>query len=78
MKTELTSANDIIWELMHGKHKVNITEVDRAVRALDKARQSAEYSSLYWILRKIVNGQGEKDRFFDNTLTTFLLSNDLK
>ena len=56
VKTELTSANDIIWELMHGKLKVNITEVDRAVRALDKARQSAEYSSLYWILRKIVNG----------------------
>ncbi len=56
MKTELTSANDIIWELMHGKLKVNITEVDRAVKALDKARQSAEYSSLYWILRKIVNG----------------------
>ncbi len=52
MKTELTSANDIIRELMHRKLKVNITEVDRAV----KARQSAEYSSLYWILRKIVNG----------------------
>ena len=32
------------------------TEVDRAVKALDKARQNAEYSSLYWILRKIVNG----------------------
>ena len=44
MKTELTSANDIIWELMHRKLKVNITEVDRAVKALDKARQSAEYS----------------------------------
>ena len=56
VKTELTSANDIIWELMHGNHKVNITEVDRAVKALDKARQNAEYSSLYWILRKIVNG----------------------
>ena len=56
VKTELTSANDIIWELMHGRHKVEITEVDRAVKALDKARQSAEYSSLYWILRKIVNG----------------------
>ena len=54
--TTLKTANDIIWELMHGKLKVNITEVDRAVRALDKARQSAEYSSLYWILRKIVNG----------------------
>ena len=56
MKTELTSANDIIRELMHRKLKVNITEVDRAVKALDKARQSAEYSSLYRILRKIVNG----------------------
>ena len=56
MKTELASANDIIRELMHRKLKVNITEVDRAVKALDKARQNAEYSSLYWILRKIVNG----------------------
>ena len=56
VKKELESANDIIWELMHGSLKVKISEVDRAVRALENAKQSAEFSSLYWILRKIVNG----------------------
>ena len=53
VKKELTTANEIIWELMNGKLKVEITEVDRAVKALEKAK--AEDSSLYWILRKIVN-----------------------
>ena len=52
-KKELTSANDIIWELMHGKLKVEISDVDRAVDELDKARRVD--GSLYWILRKIVN-----------------------
>lgn len=55
MSKELTSANDIIWELMHGKLKVPITDVNKAVKALDKAISNDEYSSLYWILRKIVN-----------------------
>ena len=53
VKKELISANDIIWELMHGKLKVEISDVDRAVDALEKAKP--EGSSLYWILRKIVN-----------------------
>ncbi len=56
-RKELTSANDIIWELMNGKLKVQIFDVDRAVEELDKAREKE--SSLYWILRKIVNKEGQ-------------------
>lgn len=50
---KLESANDIIWELMNGKHKVQISEVDKAIKALDEAKK--EQSSLYWILYKLVN-----------------------
>ena len=53
---KLETGNDIIWELMNGKHKIEITEVDRAVKALDKAKKNNEYCSLYWILYKLVNG----------------------
>jgi hypothetical protein len=49
----LESANDIIWELMNGELKVPIDEVDRAVMALERAKN--ENSSLYWILYKVVN-----------------------
>ncbi len=52
-KKELTSANDIIWELKNGKHKVEINDVDRAVKHLEDAKQ--QNTSLYWILYKIVN-----------------------
>ena len=52
-KVELTSANDIIWELMNGALKVEILDVPRALEHLEQAK--AEGSSLYWILRKIVN-----------------------
>lgn len=55
-KPKLTSGNDIIWELMNGKHKVKITEVKKAVTALDKAKNNPDYNSLYWILYKLVNG----------------------
>ena len=51
---KLESANDIIWELMNGKLKVQISEVDKAVKVLDEAKKAN--SSLYWILYKIVNG----------------------
>ena len=51
----LESGNDIIWELMNGKHKVEIGDVKRAVNALDRAKNSQEYMSLYWILYKLVN-----------------------
>ena len=54
VKKELTSANDIIWELANGRLKVEISDVANAVRALDEAKKSE--SPLYWILRKIVNG----------------------
>lgn len=49
-KTLITSANDIVWEL---SQMIEITEVNKAVKALEKAK--AENSSLYWILYKIVN-----------------------
>lgn len=46
----LTEPNDIIWEL---SQRIEIHEVDRAVAALEKAKN--EDSSLYWILYKLVN-----------------------
>ena len=54
-KKMLESRNDIIWELMNGKHKVEILEVDKAVKALDKAKNTPDFASLYWILYKLVN-----------------------
>lgn len=54
-KKPLESGNDIVWELMNGKPKIEITEVDRAIKALDDAKRNPEYSSLYWIIYKIVN-----------------------
>jgi hypothetical protein len=55
---ELKTGNEIIWELMNGKHKVKITQVDKAVKAVDNAKISDDFSSLYWILYKLVNGNG--------------------
>lgn len=52
-KQELITANDIIWELKNGKHKIEINDVDSAVRQLEDAKQ--HNSSLYWILYKIAN-----------------------
>ena len=54
----IETGNDIVWELMNGKHKVEINEVDRAIKALDKAKNNPEFASLYWILYKVVNGNG--------------------
>ena len=53
---KLETGNDIVWELMNGKYKVKINDPKRAVTALDDAKNSQEYMSLYWILYKIVNG----------------------
>ena len=53
---KLETGNDIVWELKNGKHKIEITDVNKAVKALDKAKQDTEYNSLYWILYKLVNG----------------------
>jgi N-acetylmuramoyl-L-alanine amidase CwlA len=55
-KPKLVSGNDIVWELMNGKHKVKISEVKKAVKALDMAKNNPDYNSLYWILYKLVNG----------------------
>ena len=55
---KLESGNDIVWELMNGKHKIEITEVKRAIRAIDEAKADTRYASLYWILYKLVNGNG--------------------
>lgn len=54
----LETGNEIVWELMNGKLKVPISDVDRAVKAVDKARKTADVNSLYWILYKLVNGNG--------------------
>lgn len=54
-KVMLETGNDIVWELMHGKHKIEITEVERAIKAIDDAKKNANFSSLYWILYKLVN-----------------------
>lgn len=60
-KKMLETGNDIVWELMNGKHKIEITEIERAVRALDKAKANSEFASLYWILYKLVNKDGGND-----------------
>lgn len=55
---KLETGNDIIWELMNGKHKIKIDDVNKAVKALDKAKDNPDFMSLYWILYKVVNGNG--------------------
>ncbi len=55
-QTKLETGNDIVWELINGKHKIEIKEVSKAVKAIDEARKSLVFSSLYWILYKLVNG----------------------
>lgn len=54
-KVMLETGNDIVWELMNGKYKIEITEVQRAIKAIDDAKKNANFSSLYWILYKLVN-----------------------
>ena len=54
---KLETGNDIVWELMNGKHKIEITEVQRAIKAIDDAKNNANFSSLYWILYKLVNNR---------------------
>ena len=56
---KLESAKDIIGELMNGKLKVQISEVDKAVQALEEAKKLN--NSLYWILYKIANGEEKND-----------------
>ena len=54
-KKALETGNDIVWELMNGKYKVEINDVNRAITALDNAKNNSEFLSLYWILYKLVN-----------------------
>lgn len=56
-KVLLESGNDIVWELMNGRHKIEIIEVERAIKAIDDAKKNANFSSLYWILYKLVNNR---------------------
>lgn len=52
------TGKDIVQELMNGKYKLEILDVDLAVNALNKAKKNSEFMSLYWILYKLVNGNG--------------------
>lgn len=58
-KKMLESGNDIVWQLMNGNPKIVINEPKRAIEALDKAKNSSEFMSLYWIIYKVVNGNGD-------------------
>jgi murein DD-endopeptidase MepM/ murein hydrolase activator NlpD len=58
VQKELQTGNDIVWQLMNGKLKVEINEPERAIKALDEARDNADFMSLYWIIRKVVNEHG--------------------
>ena len=55
VKKELTTANDITWEL---SQMIRIDDIDGFRAALERAQK--ENSPLYWGLRKIVNGRDEK------------------
>lgn len=55
---KLETGNDIVWELMNGKHKIKINEVQKAINALNKAKADPNFNSLYWIIYKVVNGNG--------------------
>ena len=54
-KVKLTSGNDIVYELMNGQYKIDISDAQRAIKAIDNAKNDEEYLSLYWIIYKIVN-----------------------
>lgn len=55
---ELQTGNDIVWQLMNGRLRVEINEPKKAVNALDEARENPDFNSLYWIIRKVVNEHG--------------------
>ena len=47
-----------ILEALIDKHGVKINERERAIKAIDNAKNNSNFSSLYWILYKLVNGNG--------------------
>ena len=56
-KKKFETGEEIVKELK-GTHKIEINEVSRAVKAVDMAKTNSNFSSLYWILYKLVNGNG--------------------
>ena len=54
-KKMLETGNDIVWELMNGALKIEISDAQRAIKALDDAKNNTESLPLYWIIYKIVN-----------------------
>lgn len=54
---KLETGSEIVKALMN-TYGVKINEVDRAVKAVDSAKTNSNFSSLYWILYKLVNGNG--------------------
>lgn len=54
---KFTTGAEIVQELIK-THKVEINEVNKAVKAIDSAKGNSTFNSLYWILYKLVNGNG--------------------
>lgn len=54
---ELDTGEEIIDTLIK-KYGVVITEKQRAIKAVNGAKTNSTFSSLYWILYKLVNGNG--------------------
>lgn len=54
---KLDMGTEIVKALVE-KHGVKINERDKAIKAIDKAKNNSEFNSLYWILYKLVNGNG--------------------
>lgn len=54
----LETGNDIVWQLMNGKEKIQIDDPKSAILALDKAKKNKDFHSLYWIIYKLVNKYG--------------------
>lgn len=55
-RQKIETANDIIWELMNNKkYNVEIAGIDKAIKALNEAKNHDLFNPLYWILYKVVN-----------------------
>lgn len=56
-KNKLDTGTEIVKALVN-THKVEINEREKAIKAIDKAKSNSDFNSLYWILYKLVNGNG--------------------
>lgn len=54
---KLDTGTEIVKALVE-KHGVKINERDKAIKAIDNAKSNSNFNSLYWILYKLVNGNG--------------------